>query len=346
MKDLIKHLALGALLCAVALTGPGALGSDPQSAVPASAGDGLFAVISTARGAIVLELFADKAPLAVQSFVGLAEGSFASGGKPYFDGIVFHRVEPGFVIQGGDPLGNGTGGPGYQFPNEIDRSLSFGTEGVLGMANAGADTNGSQFFITLAPAVFLDGSYTVFGRVVAGMDAVKAVRKGDAMQSVRIVRRGAKAQAFKPTKAGFDAAIAAYKAQASERQAAWVREQMDKASARYAGLKAMPSGLRYLTLKAGDGYKPRAGSRVSVLYTLLTHDGKKLDSTADRGNQPFQFVLGAGQVVAGFDAAVADMSYGEKRVVILPPELAYGKQGVPGAIPADSVLIFEIELVK
>ncbi|HOX91964.1 MAG TPA: peptidylprolyl isomerase [Spirochaetales bacterium] len=346
MKNLVKHLALGALLCALTLVSPGAQGTDPQGSVPASAGDGVFAVISTMRGTIVLELYADKAPLAVASFVGLTEGGFSASGKPYFDGLLFHRVEPGFVIQGGDPLGNGTGGPGYQFPNEIDSSLGFGSAGVLGMANAGADTNGSQFFITLAPASALNGSYTVFGRVVSGMDAVMAIRKGDAMQSVRIVRRGATALAFKPTKTAFDSAVASYKAKAGERAAAWVKQQTDIASARYSGLKTLPGGIKFISLKAGDGYKPRPGSRVSVLYTLFTHDGKKLDSTADRGNQPFQFVLGAGQVVAGFDAAVADMSYGEKRVVILPPEMAYGKQGVPGAIPADAVLIFEIELVK
>ncbi|MEM9423943.1 MAG: peptidylprolyl isomerase, partial [Spirochaetota bacterium] len=129
--------------------------------------DGLFAQIETDKGVILAQLEFEKTPLTVMSFVGLAEGRFdapnAPKGKPYFDGLTFHRIEPGFVIQGGDPAGNGTGGPGYEFANEIDPSLNHDTEGILSMANAGPDTNGSQFFITLGPASFLNGGYSVFG---------------------------------------------------------------------------------------------------------------------------------------------------------------------------------------
>lgn len=337
----------GLAFALMVLAGPylAAQSPDPTAALPPGTPDGLYAVIGTPRGAIVLELYPDKAPLAVQSFVGLAEGSFAPGGKPYYDGIVFHRVEPGYVIQGGDPLGNGTGGPGYQFPNEIDRSLSYDSAGVLGMANAGADTNGSQFFITLAPAKALDGGYTIFGRVISGLETVKAIRKGDPMTSVRIVRKGASAASFKPDKAAFDAAVARYKAEAPARAKAAIQAQMDKASARFPGLKAAKNGSLYLILRPGDGYKPRPGSRVSVLYTLTTADGRKLDSTADRANAPFSFTVGKGEVVAGFDAAVADMTYGERRVIVLPPELAYG-QGIPGMIEPNAVLVFELELLK
>lgn len=316
-------------------------GVDPAALLP----DGLYASIATPRGTIVLELYADKAPLAVANFVGLAEGTFASGGKPYYDSIVFHRVEPGFVIQGGDPTGTGRGGPGYQFPNEIDPQLSFGAAGVLGMANAGPDTNGSQFFITLGPAKFLDGSYTVFGRVASGMSAVQAIRKGDAMQSVRIVRKGARAAAFKPDKARFDADIKAYSAKAGERARAALEPQYSAIRARITGLAEAPGGLLFKVLKTGSGARPASGSTVRILYTLTLADGKKLDSTADRNNDPLSFTLGARQVIPGFEAAVAAMAAGERRIVVIPPELGYGANGAGGVVPPNAVLVFDIELL-
>ncbi|HYJ61414.1 MAG TPA: peptidylprolyl isomerase [Actinomycetota bacterium] len=126
------------------------------------------ATIETSCGTVVVDLFADVAPQAVASFVFLADEGF-------FDGLTFHRILPGFVVQGGDPLGDGTGGPGYQFVNETDRKVTFDREGLLAMANSGPDTNGSQFFVTLGPAEHLDGGYTIFGEVTEGMDAVEAI---------------------------------------------------------------------------------------------------------------------------------------------------------------------------
>lgn len=126
-------------------------------------------------GSFKVQLFPDKAPITVNSFVFLARDGF-------FDGVTFHRVLEGFMAQGGDPTGTGAGGPGYEFVNE-DSDLTFDREGVLAMANAGRDTNGSQFFITFAPAAFLNGGYTIFGQVVEGMDVVNAItmRDPDAM---------------------------------------------------------------------------------------------------------------------------------------------------------------------
>ncbi len=137
------------------------------------------AAIETSRGEIRLDLFADQAPLTVANFVNLAERGF-------YNGVTFHRVIPDFMIQGGDPTGTGTGGPGYRFEDECRDDLQHAAAGTLSMANAGPGTNGSQFFITHGPTPHLDGKHTVFGRVAAGQAVVDAVRQGDAMTAVRI----------------------------------------------------------------------------------------------------------------------------------------------------------------
>jgi cyclophilin family peptidyl-prolyl cis-trans isomerase len=134
-----------------------------------------FARLQTDKGEIVIQLFPDKAPITVNSFVFLAQNG-------WFDGIIFHRVLTGFVAQSGDPSGTGYGGPGYAFRNEIN-DLKYDKEGMVGMANAGADSNGSQFFITLKAVPELDGSYTVFGQVVQGMDVLKKLTPRDPMSS-------------------------------------------------------------------------------------------------------------------------------------------------------------------
>lgn len=133
--------------------------------------------ISTEKGDIVFALFGTEAPLAVSNFVWLTRHEF-------YNGLTFHRVEPGFVIQGGDPNGNGTGGPGYQFADEtVTRSYD---EGIVAMANAGPNTNGSQFFIMLADNTTLPKNYTIFGKVVSGLDVVHQMRVGDVMKEVRL----------------------------------------------------------------------------------------------------------------------------------------------------------------
>lgn len=159
--------------------------------------DGLYAEISTPRGVITAELFYGKAPLTVTNFVGLAEGSLGpEPHKPFYNGLTFHRVVPGFVIQGGDPFGNGEGGPGYEFADEFVPGLRHDAAGILSMANSGADTNGSQFFITLNEENRLNYLHTVFGRVVRGLDVLPKVQQGDQMQ-VRILRIGSEAKAFR-----------------------------------------------------------------------------------------------------------------------------------------------------
>jgi cyclophilin family peptidyl-prolyl cis-trans isomerase/Xaa-Pro aminopeptidase len=168
--------------------------------------DGLYAELRTNKGTIVLELEHERAPLTVASFVGLAEGTVANQalppGAPFFDGTVFHRVVPGHVIQAGQAKAGETS-PGYTIPNEIVPDLSHGKAGVLGMANAGPHTGSSQFYVTLGDRSYLDGNYTVIGRVVSGMDVVAAIVQGDWVDHVRILRMGERARAFKADDATF-----------------------------------------------------------------------------------------------------------------------------------------------
>jgi peptidylprolyl isomerase len=171
--------------------------------------DGLYAEITTTRGPITAQLFYDKAPLTVTSFVGLAEGTLGpQPRRPFFDGLTFHRVVPGFVIQGGDPLGTGDGGPGYEFPDEFLPGLRHDSAGVLSMANDGPDTNGSQFFITLSPQNQLNYLHSVFGKVIHGLDVLPQVRQGDKMQ-VKILRIGEAAKKFRADPETFEKLIAA-----------------------------------------------------------------------------------------------------------------------------------------
>jgi peptidylprolyl isomerase len=164
----------------------------------------MYATIETTKGTVVALLEYQKVPMTVANFVGLAEGTIENSarkpGEPYFDGLVFHRVVPDFVIQGGDPEGTGRGGPGYRFPPDLRHD----SPGVLSMANAGPGTNGSQFFITHRPTPHLDNRHAVFGRVVEGMDVVNAIEQGDSIVSVRILREGEEARAFKADQQAFD----------------------------------------------------------------------------------------------------------------------------------------------
>lgn len=149
------------------------------SATSVYAGDKMTATIETDKGTITIELFPNRAPLTTANFVNLSK-------RGYYDGLTFHRVVPNFVIQGGDPLGTGTGGPGYRFRDEFHPELRHSGAGILSMANAGPNTNGSQFFITLSATPHLDNRHSVFGKVTDGMDVVQSIQKGDRMRKVTI----------------------------------------------------------------------------------------------------------------------------------------------------------------
>ncbi|MDR1314592.1 MAG: peptidylprolyl isomerase [Deltaproteobacteria bacterium] len=162
---------LAAITAALALTaGIAVLSASAASAQDQGAPQRQTAVFDTSMGAFEVELFNDKAPKTVENFVGLAE-------RKFYDGTIFHRVIDGFMIQGGDPEGRGTGGPGYSIDDEFGEGLKHDSEGVLSMANSGPNTGGSQFFITLAPTPWLDGKHAIFGRVSSGMEVVKNIGK-------------------------------------------------------------------------------------------------------------------------------------------------------------------------
>ncbi len=200
------------LLCLL-LTGvvSGQTDTLPKPSLP----DGLYAVIHTPKGAITIELYYEKVPLTVTSFVGLAEGAIKSSrpaGVPFYDGLTFHRVIKNFMAQGGDPEGTGSGGPDYKFPDEFHPELSFRRPGTLGMANAGPNDNGSQFFITTSDQTRLNYMHAVFGHVVSDLAVVLEIEQGDIMEKVEILRIGEKAGAFKADQENFDRLQAAAKA--------------------------------------------------------------------------------------------------------------------------------------
>ncbi len=307
--------------------------------------DGLYAEIKTERGTIVCSLEYGKSPMTVTNFIGLAEGIFkinGASGRKFYDGLTFHRVDKGFVIQGGDPKGDGSGGPGYQFPNEIRHDLKHDAPGVLAMANSGPDTNGSQFYITMEPAPWLDGGYNVFGHVVQGMEVVTAIKPGDHMISVRILRVGAAAGAFAVTQQSFDTMVA------GARSAVEDKKKKDRVAAlaiikkQWPKLTTTKSGLMYEVLANGSGASPTSGVTVSVKYKGSLLDGRVFDSTESRG-APVTFQVD--RVIKGWTEALLMMKRGEKRRLVIPPELGYGEKGYPGVIPPNAFLVFEVELV-
>jgi FKBP-type peptidyl-prolyl cis-trans isomerase len=308
--------------------------------------DGMYAKFETSKGTIICNLEFKKTPMTVANFVGLAEGSIKNTAKaegvPYYDGLKFHRVIPNFMIQGGCPLGTGTGDPGYKFGDEFDETLKHVGPGILSMANAGPGTNGSQFFITHVKTDWLDGKHSVFGNVVEGMEVVNKIVGNDTLTHLTILRKGKDAEAFDAAKVfEFEKANAGAKAEAKAKAE---KENMDKLlNETYGGAATTASGLRYITQVEGTGKSPLATDQVTVHYTGYLLNGTKFDSSVDRG-EPATF--GLNQVIRGWTEGLQLMKEGGKTKFIIPSELGYGANGAGGVIPPNAWLVFDVELIK
>ena len=305
--------------------------------------DGIYAKFNTSKGSILVKLTHDKTPGTVGNFVGLAEGQLENDakpmGKPYYDGLKFHRVIPDFMIQGGCPQGTGVGGPGYQFDDEFHPELRHEGPGVLSMANAGPGTNGSQFFITHVATDWLDGKHTVFGNVVEGQDVVDSIAQGDDIESIEIVREGEEAknwnaiEAFRKFEGSREARLAEEKKQAEE--------ALEKLAA---GFQKTESGLRYQIIQKGNGKQAEKGKTVSVHYQGALDNGQVFDSSYKR-KQPIDFTLGVGQVIEGWDEGISLLKVGDKARFVIPSYLGYGARGAGGVIPPNATLVFDVELM-
>jgi cyclophilin family peptidyl-prolyl cis-trans isomerase len=322
--------------------------------------DGIYARFTTNKGIIVCQLEYKKVPMTVGNFVGLAEGKLKVNDKvidkPFFDGLLFHRVIADFMIQGGDPLGNGSGDPGYKFYDEIDPTLKHTGPGILSMANSGPNTNGSQFFITHKETPWLDGKHAVFGHVVLGQEVVSAIAQNDTMKKVDIIRVGKEAQkwnaqaafdevyvAKKALEAAQEAEMAKVAAMSQEEYKAFMFKEVQQ---KYPKAVQSETGLVYVILDKGAGAMVEQGKKVSLHYTgTFRRDGKKFDSSKDR-NVPLEFEYKVQRMIPGFEEGITYIQEGGKILLFIPYYNAYGKQGRPGAIPPYADLVFEIELLK
>ncbi|MBT8278262.1 MAG: peptidylprolyl isomerase [Bacteroidia bacterium] len=305
--------------------------------------DGLYAKFNTNKGEILVALEYKKTPGTVGNFVALAEGQIQNSakaqGNPYYDGLKFHRVIPDFMIQGGCPIGTGTGNPGYQFDDEFHEDLKHDGPGVLSMANAGPGTNGSQFFITHIATPWLDGMHTVFGKVIKGQDVVDAIAQDDEIEKLEIIRVGDEAENFNAIEA-----FRTFEGMREKRIEEEIKQRDAELDKLAAGFDKTNSGLRYQILQQGSGMKAESGKTVSVHYKGQLSDGTVFDSSYKR-NQPIDFPLGMGQVIPGWDEGIGLLKVGDKARFVIPSDLAYGSQGAGGVIPPNATLIFDVELM-
>ncbi len=349
-------------------------------------GDGVFANIQTNKGDIIVKLEHEATPVTVANFVCLSEGNnpFVSEDlkdKKYYDGIIFHRVIKGFMIQGGDPTGTGSGSPGYKFEDEIVDSLVHDGPGILSMANAGPNTNGSQFFITHAPTPFLNGKHAVFGKVVEGLEVVDSIANVETvpqdkpatdvvMNSVKIIRNGKEAKDFDAVKIMNDyfenlAVREEERKKLEEGRQAIAVETVGKLVEKFAEHKKkttkLPSGLELFYIKKGNGEKPKIGNKALVNYAGYFEDGRLFDSNireveeshnklnsikVERGfYTPFPMDYSPdNQLVAGFREALLSMRVGDKVRAFVPSHLGYGSTGLGKVIPPNTNLVFDIEI--
>jgi len=330
--------------------------------------EGIFAEIQTSKGTITVKLEYEKTPITVANFVTLAEGTnpFVKDelkGKPFYNRLKFHRVIADFMIQGGCPLGNGTGDPGYKFADEIT-DLKHDRPGTLSMANSGPATNGSQFFITHKATPWLDGKHTVFGYVTNGQDVIDDIAQDDVIQKITIVRKGKKAESFDAIKVFSEY----FKKEAQAKKEAAEKTEKIKAekkrffdSSRNKTTKTK-SGLEYVIIEKGGRIKPTQEQDVFVSYSGYLEDGSLFDTSNSEtakaygtydsqrgqanGYQPFPYKLSNKTgLIPGFLEGIEQLNFGDKAILYIPVHLGYGERGM-GPIPPNSNLIFEVQLLE
>jgi len=329
--------------------------------------DGLYADIETNKGHIIVELDYKKAPITVANFVTLAEGKndFVTKeylkGKPFFDGLKFHRVIEDFMIQTGDPEGTGSGDTGYKFKDEFT-DLKFDKAGVLAMANNGPGTNSSQFFITHVETPWLDGKHTIFGHVVEkGQEVVNQVKQGDTIVTVKIIRNGEAAKKFDAVKVFQDYFSGI--AKEISKFAGVQKEKVDYYTALKAKATKTSSGLEYVITEKGAGKKPAAGTQLYIHYAGFLEDGTLFDTSLGdvaqtfgkydparaeaKAYSPIPFQAGKKDgMIPGFIEGIEKLSFGDKAVLFIPSHLAYGAAGAGGVIPPNANIIFEVQLLE
>ncbi|SFS77069.1 peptidylprolyl isomerase [Lutibacter maritimus] len=338
--------------------------------------DGLYANMETNKGAILLKLEFDKTPITVANFVSLAEGTNkyvvdSLKGRPYYNGLIFHRVLNNFMIQGGDPLGTGLGDPGYKFIDEFPKDslgnllLKHDKAGILSMANSGPNANGSQFFITHKDTPWLDGKHTVFGNVLKGQDVVDSIVQYDTIYKVQIIRVGKAAKRFNAVKefANFYEEHAKEVKKKEARIQKVVTETVTKFSKYKEKAVELHSGLKVAIFETVNGEKPKVGQKVKVNYAGYFSDGRLFDTSykdiaiayeifdQERDNQngytPFSTIYGPdARLIPGFKEGLQELKVGDKALLYIPSHLGYGAQGAGGVIPPNTDLIFEVELVE
>ena len=305
--------------------------------------DGIYAHIQTNKGEITVELAYKKAPLTVTNFIALAEGTKQNNkglGTPYYDGLSFHRVIDQFMIQGGDPNGDGTGGPGYMFADEFS-DLIHDEPGVLSMANSGPNTNGSQFFITHVPTPWLDGKHSVFGSVVKGMDVVNAIVQGDTIEMVKIERIGDEANEFIANEDSFNALVLKANEAIIAQQELRLQNFESYVVSNFPG--AIQDELGYFTTitKKGNGSFASMGQIVTVDIALSANTGEVMRPPGS----PIPFPLGTGEIISIIETNVQKMTIGEERTAIATYESVFGN-APSGNIPQDAFLIFNLILIS
>ncbi len=338
--------------------------------------EGIYAEFITNKGTFVAKLYHEKVPTTVANFVTLAQGTGVMvdtlyKGKPFYNGLTFHRVMKDFMIQGGDPLATGMGTPGYRFPDEFVEGLIHDRKGLLSMANGGPDSNGSQFFVTLVPTPWLDYKHSIFGEIVMGQDVVDSIGlvqvtpgsnkpvEDVIMQEVNIINP--QNIEIPNLKEALEAKSLADTERANKIQeyAAEAKKELDAA---LANAETLPSGLEIAYVTRGDGPKPTEGQTVEVAYEGYFTEGLLFDSSdvtlTDKFNvtnparkaadayKPIKTALTKDmQIVAGFKEAMFNMSVGDEIVVRIPPHLGYEDRG-SGPIPPNTTLVFRLKMLS